>query len=208
MYFQEIGKQSGTLKSPLFSVISIKDMTNGFKKWRENITTSPSSRHLGHYKVLLTFDDEKDKELEGFNSEMLTIYNTIINASIHLGTIFTRCKKSIAVMIEKIQGNTKIKKLRLINIYEVDYNLLLKHFWPHKVTNHAEQFNLLSETQWSTRPMCSDEVVVLIDEFITEVSRMTCTPHEKIQNDAVAYFNRQVTPHATSFDYSKSLTSN
>ena len=93
MYFQEIGKQSGTLKSPLFSVISIKDMTNGFKKWRENITTSPPSRHLGHYKALLTFDDEKDKELEGFNSEMLTIYNTIINASIHLGTIFTRCKK-------------------------------------------------------------------------------------------------------------------
>ena len=122
-------------------------MTDGLKKWRENTTTSPSGRQLGHYKALLTFDDEKDNKLEGFNNEILTVYNTIINASIFLGTPLTRWKKSIAVMIEKIQGNTKINKLRLINIYEADYNLILKHFWPHKATHHAEQFNLLGETQ-------------------------------------------------------------
>ena len=86
-------------------------MSNGFKKWRENSTTSPSGRHLGHYKAFLVYDDEKDKEPEGFNTEMLTIHNTIINASIFLGTPLTKWKKSIAVMIEKIQGNTKISKL-------------------------------------------------------------------------------------------------
>ena len=39
-------------------------------------------------------------------------------------------------------------------------------------------------------------MVALIDECITEVSRMTCTPLAKLQNDAVACFDRQVTPHA------------
>ena len=65
-------------------------MSNGFKKCRENTTQSPSGRHLGHYNTLLTYDDEKDKELEGFNTELLTIYNKIINAFIFLGTPLTR----------------------------------------------------------------------------------------------------------------------
>ena len=70
-------------------------------KSRENTTPSPSRRHLCHYKALLTFDEEKDKDLEGFSYEMLNVYNTIINASIQLGTLLTRWKKLIAVMIEK-----------------------------------------------------------------------------------------------------------
>ena len=44
--------------------------------------------------------------------------------------------------------------------------------------------------------MCSTEMVLLIDKCITEVSRMTCTPLAKLQNDAVVCFDRQVTPHA------------
>ena len=88
-------------------------------------------------------------------------------------------------MIEKIPGYTKINKLRLINIYEADYKLILKHFWPHKAIHHAEQFNILGETQWGTRPMYSPEMVALIDECITEVRRLTCTPLAKLQIDAV-----------------------
>ena len=65
-------------------------MMNGFKKWLEKTTTSPSSRHLGHYKLFLTFDDEKDKELDDFNLEILAVYNTIINAVLTLGTLLTR----------------------------------------------------------------------------------------------------------------------
>ena len=75
-------------------------MTYGFKNWRVNTTISPSRHHFGHYKALLTFDDEKYKDLEGFNTEMTTIYNTVINTSIYLGTPLTRWKKSIAVPIE------------------------------------------------------------------------------------------------------------
>ena len=44
--------------------------------------------------------------------------------------------------------------------------------------------------------MCSAEMVALIDECITEISRITCTPLVKLQNDTVACFDRQVTPHA------------
>ena len=35
IYFQEIKKQSGTLNSPITSIISITDMKNGLKQWIE-----------------------------------------------------------------------------------------------------------------------------------------------------------------------------
>ena len=69
-------------------------------------------------------------------------------------------------MIENIPDNTQINKLRLINIYEADYNLILKDFWPHKATHHAEQSNLLGETRRGTRPMCNAENEALLDECI------------------------------------------
>ena len=65
-------------------------MINRFKECRENTTTSPSSRHLGHYRALLTFDDEIDKELNDINTKILIAYNTIINATLTLDTPLNR----------------------------------------------------------------------------------------------------------------------
>ena len=66
---------------------------NGFKRLREQTTTPPASRYLGHYKALLIFDDETDKVFDDFNLNMLTVYNTIINAALTLCTLLTRWKK-------------------------------------------------------------------------------------------------------------------
>ena len=99
-------------------------------------------------------------------------------------------------MIKIIPGSIKINKFRLINIYEADYNLTLKYFWSHKATNHVEQSNLLDEAQWDSRLMGIAKNAALIYERITEISRMTCTPLAKLQNDAVACFDRQVNSHA------------
>ena len=49
------------------------------------------------------------------------------------------------VMIEKSKGNSKISRLGVINLYEVDNNLLLKICWAKKVVNRTEDLNLLSD---------------------------------------------------------------
>ena len=40
-------------------------------------------------------------------------------------------------MIEKILAVPRINKLRVINIYEANYILMLKYFWPKQATKHA-----------------------------------------------------------------------
>ena len=42
-------------------------------------------------------------------------------------------------MIEKEINNSQVNRLRIINLYEADYNLILKNFWPYKATHLAEK---------------------------------------------------------------------
>ena len=61
-------------------------MKYAFTKWKERTITSPSGRHLRHYKVLIVSDgEEKNKELQVFSHKMLSAYNVIINLALALG---------------------------------------------------------------------------------------------------------------------------
>ena len=62
----------------------LKTWQADFKIGEKHTTIFSSGRHLDHYKALFTFDEENDKELKGFTSEIFTVYNTIINTAITL----------------------------------------------------------------------------------------------------------------------------
>ena len=68
----------------------------------ESTSTSPSNRHLGHYKSFLVSDGkENDDAHSSFNHQMLQTFNTILNATIESGIPLTRWLSSIVVIIEK-----------------------------------------------------------------------------------------------------------
>ena len=103
---------------------------------------------------------------------------------------------STVVMIEKIPNIPRINKLRVINIYEANYNLLLKFFWPKLSTKHVETENTLGENQWDCRLGYSTDNVALIDDFLTEVHRLTFNNLLKLQNDTKACFDCIINSHA------------
>ena len=50
-------------------------------------------------------------------------------------------------MIPKLQNNPQINRLRVINKFEVDFNLMLKLFWPKAASRQAERRDELHENQ-------------------------------------------------------------
>ena len=96
-------------------------------------------------------------------------------------------------MIPKDKDTTNINRLRVINKYDADCNLLLKYFWPKAATKLSDKTKILEENQWGTKPLCSAEYPELLDEIITDIHRITCRNLAKLQNDATACFNRMVT---------------
>ena len=88
-----------------------------------------------------------------------------------------------------------MNRLRIINLYEADYNLILQNFWPQKVNHLAKESKTLEGDTWGTRPNCSTEHTTL-EEIITKLQRLTCTSLCKFQDDAVVRFDRIVPTHA------------
>ena len=43
--------------------------------------------------------------------------------------------------VRKIKVNNNINKLRRINLFEADYNAVLKYFWPHQ-TNKKDRHSI------------------------------------------------------------------
>ena len=82
-----------------------------------------------------------------FDKVILQTISTIVNANIASGTPLTRWLTSLVVMIENIPTVPQINKLRVINIYEADYNLMLKHSLPNKATKHVVKNKTISENQ-------------------------------------------------------------
>ena len=99
-------------------------------------------------------------------------------------------------MIQTIPNTPRINKLRIINIYEADYNLLQKFFWPKLSTKHVEATHTLGENAWGCRSSCSIDNVAMIDEFVTEVHHLTFTNLFKLQHDATTCFDRIINSHA------------
>ena len=127
--------------------MNIKRLSGTGKK---KTITSSSGRHLGHYNYLLTTDRVKySKEKENFSEKMWKLHHNItsialLNArplkrmwKLHHNTTsiilfnarpLKRWLLTIVIPNPKEKRKSKIHQLRIINIYESDYNLIRKYF--------------------------------------------------------------------------------
>jgi hypothetical protein len=116
---------------PVSTTISMEDFCKAFKKWSEGTSTSPSGRHLGHYRCLFADDGNTEYTDEDPDPSMkiMGAYFHVATAALNWGTSLQLWQNSITTMIEKQPGCPRLNKLRVIHLYEADYNLLLKIIW-------------------------------------------------------------------------------
>jgi hypothetical protein len=81
---------------PISTLITTEDVKYGFGKWKESTSTSPSGRHLGHYKAII-----QDKTL-------LTTLTKFLQIIVERGVTLTRWCNAVNVMIEKDKGHPNI----------------------------------------------------------------------------------------------------
>ena len=81
---------------PISTLITTEDVKYGFGKWKESTSTSPSGRHLGHYKAII--QDET----------LLTNLTKFLQIIVERGVTLTRWCNAVNVMIEKDKGHPNI----------------------------------------------------------------------------------------------------
>lgn len=96
------------------SIITLDEFKSNVRKWKESTSTSPSGRHLGHYCTAI------------LDNCVASIHTDMLNLPIQYGFAPDRWTKSVTPMIEKDEGKPYLTRLRVIHLFEADYNLFLK----------------------------------------------------------------------------------
>ena len=181
--------------SPLPLFITDDEFVSKLKNWNEKTTTSPSSLHLGHWKALLARHDQNHdptsdacKELDAMQSDIRRARLTLINYALRWGFSYDRWKNIVNVMILKDPGVFKIHRLRVIHIYEADYNLILGIKWRALIHSAADK-KQLNNGQYG-RPERSPMEPVFIEEMENEISRASRKSLVKFDNDATSCYDR------------------
>ena len=84
--------------TPLSIDLTVEDYIQIFSKWAEKNTTSPSGRHLGHYKAILQ------------TPELITYHCIMSSLPLHYGFAPERWTKAIQIMLEKKPGQPLINR--------------------------------------------------------------------------------------------------
>jgi exonuclease III len=182
--------------APIPNDITTDEVIGKFKNWKESTSTSPfTKRHLGHYHCLLRLmgQEQPDKEPDEAIAQAKTIFHaqySILSHAVKHGRSIKRWQKVANSMIEKEPGNPKIHRLRVIHLYEADYNLLLSIFWARKLVHSAEDSGAFNKNCYGGRPGMSAIEPVFLEELQVSLSYLSRTNQVVFHNDATSCYDR------------------
>jgi hypothetical protein len=111
---------------PVSDLIFSEDLSDGFKMLSENISSSPSGRHIGHYKAALGDQD------------LCTMYVTVSSIPFKHGITLHWWTSALQVMLEKTKGCAWVDKLQVIQLMEADLNMTLHIIFGRRLIHRAE----------------------------------------------------------------------
>jgi hypothetical protein len=177
-------------------------MINGFHKWRENTTTSPSGKHLGIYRTLTKMYKStppqvghiKESQIHRKNYDTallaLKIQHLLINLAIQHNHTYDRWLVIHNFFLEKMPGQPYLDKLRVIHLYEADWNIILKFFIAYKLNLQACREKTVATEQAGGRPgrnAADTAAATVITNEIILLQKLTGTI---LYHDAKACFDR------------------
>ncbi len=147
-------------------------------KWKEATSTSPLGRHLGVYRALL--------DLSQVTADMCSMLNVVTRT----GIIPSCWCAAISVLLEKHTSAPNVNRLRIIHLFEADYNLFLKVMWAKRLVLKGEALNAFGESQQGTQPRQKVQDAVLLKTFTYELNQILHTNLGTFDNDAKSCYDR------------------
>ncbi len=160
--------------------ISESEFISAYKCLREDTSSSPSGRHVGHYKSILD-----DLNLVNLHAMMMSI-------PFAQGFVPTRWTKVTDIMLQKEANNSRCHRLQVIALFKSDLNQAKCILIGCKLSHHLEDNKLLPSMQFGSRPGQECQSAVLHKVISHGISRLTKRPPAHIENDAVGCYDQMI----------------
>jgi len=176
--------------------ITEAEFAGKIRSWKELTTTSPSGRHLGRYKALFVHIPQSPEDIllhdisyKAKQQYIVKALVAIINFCLKTGHVLERWKTIINTMIFKETGNYQIHRLRVIHIYEADFNLVLAVKW-RQLLQSSDHLGLINDGLFGGRPGCEAQSLTFLEELKYDISYMTRRTLFNFDNDATSCYDR------------------
>ena len=166
--------------SPVDPVISVSAFVKTIKDWKETTSTSPSGRHLGHYRTAI------------LDQRIATLHTDLLNIPTTYGFAPDRWPLSVTPLIKKDEGLPYLTRLRVIHLFEADYNLILKLVYGKRLVKNAEKANALNNQQHGSRPRRMTTDALILAQLEKDIIRQIKSNSAHMDNDATGCYDRIV----------------
>jgi len=166
--------------SPTPAVISEEEFINAYKVTPESTSSSPSGRHVGHYKAVLD------------NPTLVSLHTTMSSIPFQTGFFPEHWKRVVDIMLQKDTGNSCCHRLRIIALFESDLNQAKRILIGRRLSHLLEDNTMLPEMQQGSRPGKQCLRAVLKKVLSHDIIRMTKHTAALIENDAVGCYDHLV----------------
>jgi hypothetical protein len=189
---------------PWSEVVSFDEFVYGLLHWKEKTSTSPSGRHLGLYRALVTahwnssgefwdFDPNSESELttQEMAEQILELIHGLASAAASQGFYSRRWINVVNVMIDKKPGCIELDRLRVIHLFEADFNMMAGILFGRRAMHHQVNHKLLNPAQFGrSGGKCQDASISKVLHNL--VCSFTHTPMGQFESDAKACFDREI----------------
>jgi hypothetical protein len=162
------------------NLITEDEFISTFKISSEATSSSPSGRHIGHYKAII-----KDPVLVSLRTNMM-------NIPFQLGIAPERWTKVTNIMLEKEAGNPRSHRLRILALFECDFNQAKRIIIARKTSHHIEDNKLVPGMQFGSRPGRNCQSAVLQKVISHDIVRLTRQTAAFMENDAIGCYDRLI----------------
>jgi hypothetical protein len=146
----------------------------------ENTSSSPSGRHIGHYKAIL-----RDPSLVQLHSQMMSL-------PFQVGFAPQRWTTVTDIMLEKEVNNPCCHRLCILALFESDLNHAKRIIIGRHLLHHMNDKGMLPAMQHGSVPGKHCLSAVLKKVFSHDYIRLTKTTGAFIENDAIGCYDRLV----------------
>ena len=150
------------------------------KSTKEKIASSPSGRHLGHYKTLLMMKKKK----------LLHAIFDIMQLAMDHSLILDRFLGVALTLLEKETGSPKIHRLRPIALVETELNCIAKAHWAQDMMRSIEKNTLITDDQYGGRKGRQAQSAVLNKMLYFNIQHQLAESAVFIDKDARNCFDR------------------
>jgi len=139
-------------------LLEFKRLMQGYHKWPECTSTSPSGQHLGIYKSLLKdFPPEPSSDYKPwtYGMDIMGLLFQMLEIAVKHTHIYPWWKVIWNMYLEKDPGNPHIDRLRALHLIKADLNLLFKWYSSLGFMENSEKAQWLNDSQYGGCLGCS-----------------------------------------------------